>query len=83
MRPRVGVVHSPLVDTTRVEARPLSALHCVASSSETPFQPLPGHEDSLTRPGSGSGRGQSRELGKCDFQPDGRVLSAYPRIEGV
>jgi len=39
------------------EAGPRSALHCVASSSENPFQLLSRHEDSLTRPGSGFGEG--------------------------
>ena len=35
------------------------ALYCVASSSENPFQPRQGHEDSLTRPGSRFGEGVS------------------------
>jgi hypothetical protein len=39
------------------EASPQSALHCVVSSSENPFQPHPGHENSLTRPGSRFGEG--------------------------
>jgi len=41
-------------------ASPQSALHCVASSSENPFQPRKGHEDSLTRPGSRFGEGVSK-----------------------
>jgi hypothetical protein len=47
------------------EASPRSALHCVASSSENPFQPQLGHEDSLTRPGSGFGEGVSRGTAAC------------------
>jgi hypothetical protein len=38
-------------------ASPRSALHGVASLSENPFQPDPGHEDCLTPPGSGFGAG--------------------------
>ena len=38
---------------------PLSARQCVASSSENPFQPKPGYEDSPTRPGAGFGEGSA------------------------
>jgi hypothetical protein len=39
------------------EADPRSAPHCGASSSENPLQPHSGHEDSLTRPVPGFGKG--------------------------
>jgi len=54
-RPSQGL-HQP------VEAGSRSALRCVASSSESPFKPQAGHEDSLTRPGSEFGEGVNQRL---------------------
>ena len=52
------------------ETSPRSALHCVASSSENPFQPRQGHKDSLTRPGSRFGEGLTSWL-RRPLEPDG------------